>query len=149
MSVRPSPLLALPSYLAGQLARLARAPLQALLAEHGLVLPQYAILAALDEFGPSSQQALAWRLELDKSNVVKLLDGLERAGLAERGPSAADRRRHEVSITTAGRELVERAGAAAARRQDELLGVLSAQERAQLKALMRRVVDDHDERRHR
>src|SRR5690625_4247451 len=102
MSSRPEALLSLPSYLAGQLAKIGRASVKAALAPHDLALPQYAILTALDEFGPCSQQELAHRLELDKSNVVKLLDGLEERTLVERCPSPIDRRRHGVSITKSG-----------------------------------------------
>lgn len=145
MSVRPVALLTLPFYLAGQVAKFGRTPMKAALAPHGVVLPQYALLTALEEFGPCSQQELAQRLELDKSNVVKLLDELEEGGLVERSPSPADRRRHGVSITTGGRKLVREVNATAAGRQEELLAAtLSKTERDQLVWLLRRVVEDHD-----
>lgn len=145
MNARPKALLSLPSYLAGQMAKLGREPVKAALTPHGLVLPQYAILTSLDEFGPSSQQDLAHRLELDKSNVVKLLDGLGDSGLIERSPSPEDRRRHEVSITSDGHKIVQSVNDAVAQRQDELLATaLTKPEREQLLALLRRVIDEHD-----
>src|SRR5690625_6307489 len=107
MSSRPEALLSLPSYLAGQLAKIGRASVKAALAPHDLALPQYAILTALDEFGPCSQQELAHRLELDKSNVVKLLDGVEERTLVERSLSPFDRRRQGVSIMNVGRQGIQ------------------------------------------
>ena len=147
MSSRPEALLSLPSYLAGQLAKIGRASVKTALAPHDLALPQYAILTALDEFGPCSQQELAQRLELDKSNVVKLLDGLEEHALVERSPSPLDRRRHGVSITKAGRKTAQAIAVETDGRENDVLEALSEPERVQLLALMRRVIDDHDAKR--
>src|SRR5690625_1185469 len=128
MSSRPEALLSLPSYLAGQLAKIGRASVKAALAPHDLALPQYAILTALDEYGPCSQRELAHRLELDKSNVVKLLDGLEERTLVERSPSPIDRRRHGVSITNAGRKVTQTIALEPGGREGDEIGRASCRE---------------------
>ena len=57
----------------------------------GVRRDHYAILAALEEFGPVSQATLARRLGIDRSDVVAVLNDLERDGLALRAPDTHDR----------------------------------------------------------
>jgi DNA-binding MarR family transcriptional regulator len=52
---------------------------------------------------------LAGFLQLDKSSVTGLVDRAEDRGLVRRRPSPTDGRSVRVGITTAGRELVDRA----------------------------------------
>src|ERR1700754_2140285 len=66
-------------------------------------------LTVLRDQGESSQQDLASTLEIDRTNLVGLLNELEAQALIERRRSAADRRRHTVAITDAGRERLARA----------------------------------------
>jgi DNA-binding MarR family transcriptional regulator len=144
MSMRPSLLLALPSYLAGHVAKVVQRPLRELLATHGLTLPHYAVLAALADFGPTSQQDLARRLDLDKSHMVKFIDHLERHALVARAPWPADRRRYSISLTSAGAELIAEIDPIARQSQRELLHALSDDEQTQLIQLLERVVRSHD-----
>ncbi|QHI98607.1 MarR family transcriptional regulator [Xylophilus rhododendri] len=55
--------------------------------------------------GPMLQKELAQAMTLDSSSVVRLLDGLEAAGLAER-TVADDRRAKAIRPTAAGRAVV-------------------------------------------
>lgn len=143
MSTRPTPLLALPSYLAGHVAKIVRRPLREHLAAQDLQLPHYAVLAALSE-GADSQQDLARRLDIDKSHMVKFVDHLERRGLVARAPWPADRRRYRVSLTSAGKELFAEVDAIARRVEREVLHALSGREREQLVDLLGRVVESYD-----
>jgi MarR family transcriptional regulator for hemolysin len=52
--------------------------------------------------GEFTQIQLAEQCALDKTTMVVTLDGLERAGLAERRPSPTDRRARIVAVTEAG-----------------------------------------------
>ena len=54
---------------------------------------------------------LAEELLLTASGVTRLLEGLERAGLVERGECASDRRVTYAVLTPAGREKLEQASA--------------------------------------
>ena len=144
MSTRPPLLLALPSYVAGHVARIAQRPLRKRLAQAGLQLPHYAVLAALADFGPASQQDLATRLELHKSHMVTFIDHLQNLDLVERAPAPGDRRSYRISITPAGAELVAEIDAAAREAQRRALAPLTADEQDQLIDLLGRVVDAHD-----
>src|SRR3977135_3807537 len=61
-----------------------------------------AILAALLECGPVSQGRLAELLKIHRTIMVKVVDGLEEAGLVRRARDPADRRRYALAPTTDG-----------------------------------------------
>jgi DNA-binding MarR family transcriptional regulator len=101
---------------------------------------QYAALAVLADDRPGSQQELARVLGLVPGLVVGLLDDLEARGLVARRRSAEDRRRTVVELTDAGRELLARADALAARVQDDLLADAGPAEREALHGVVRAAV---------
>jgi DNA-binding MarR family transcriptional regulator len=143
-SRRPPSLLALPSYLASQLSKFGRRRLEVVLAEHDLVLIHHGVLAALADFGPQSQQHLADSLDFHKSHLVARIDHLERRGLITRTQNPADRRRNQIALTPAGRELVDSLRPVALESQRGFLEALSSAERETLIALLRRALDAND-----
>jgi DNA-binding MarR family transcriptional regulator len=72
--------------------------------------------------------------------MVKMIDELEAAGLAERRRRPSDRRAWEISITAKGRRTLERARGLAKQVEGEVLGGLPASERRQLVALLRKAL---------
>jgi DNA-binding MarR family transcriptional regulator len=106
----------------------------------GLRTRQYAVLAHIAEHGDSSQRRVAEALDLDPSTVVALVDDLERAGWAERKQNPQDRRTRLIGATPAGRRVLQTAAGVVGALQADLLGPLSAEERAVLLALLRRVI---------
>ena len=141
---RAPSLLAQPAYLAGQVSKYGRRELDRALGERGLALIQHAVLAALDDLGPLSQQQLADSLDFDKSHLVAQLDRLEERGLVKRMPDQTDRRRKQLLLTAAGKALVGELEPIARRSQKDLLDSLSADEQRTLISLLRRVVDAND-----
>jgi DNA-binding MarR family transcriptional regulator len=105
----------------------------------------YALLAALAEFGPSSQATLGRRCGIDRSDVVAAVNQLADAGQVVRSPDPADRRRNVITVTDEGLRQLERVADALATVQDALLAPLSDDERATLVRLLTRVLD-HAER---
>jgi DNA-binding MarR family transcriptional regulator len=144
MTGRPPSLLALPSYVSSQVARYAYRHLKNALAEDDLLLPQYGMLVALDDFGPLSQQQVAESLDMDKSHLVAKIDKLEQRGLLARQRDPVDRRRHRVVLTPQGKELVDRVRPIAEESQQRALGVLTAAEREVLSSLLVRVLAAND-----
>jgi len=145
--IRPPSLLALPSFLAGNVARIGYRLLLDAFAEHELRLAHAAVLAALFDFGPLAQYELADRLDIQRSHLVGHVDLLEQRGLVERERDPKDRRRQNVALTKSGRALWRRLGPVAKRSQAPLLDVLSETEREALLALLGRVLRAHDEAR--
>ena len=104
----------------------------------------YRLLAALAERGPSSQADLARSTGVDRSYVVATLNEMAAQGFVKRAPDASDRRRNIVSITAAGRRRLAALDEVLDGIQDRLLAPLSASERQQLIALLRRVLEHHE-----
>jgi MarR family transcriptional regulator for hemolysin len=98
------------------------------LAELGLSPRQYCVLNnAMQE--DLTQIRLAERSMLDKTTMVVTMDELEKAGLAERRPSPADRRARIVAVTEKGAEAMEAAGRIVEEMQHELLASLPDEDR--------------------
>ncbi len=73
----------------------------------GVTPPLLGALRFLEQ--PQTMGRMAELLLCDPSNVTGIVDALEERGLAERKPSAADRRVKVVELTAAGRRLRARA----------------------------------------
>lgn len=78
-------------------------------------------------------------LAIARSGSVLLADTLEAAGLIERRALPTDRRAWGLHLTRAGRSTLEAASAAVAEHEERMVSVLSADERAVLKNLLRKL----------
>jgi DNA-binding MarR family transcriptional regulator len=68
---------------------------------------QHRLLVLLATGGDQTVGALADQLEVNASNASRLCDRLQRLGLVARDRSSTDRRAVHVSLTAAGRDLLE------------------------------------------
>jgi len=109
----------------------------------GLHPYHHAVLAVLDEGSRETQGAIADALGYDRGQLVGLLDELEDRGLVERRRDPADRRRHIVRLTPAGKRALAKLRALARQLDDEFLASLDEDERAQLHALLLRLAQQH------
>jgi DNA-binding MarR family transcriptional regulator len=100
----------------------------------------FALLNVLGAREGAIQQQLSSDMAIDPSAMVKLINELESAGLAERRRRPGDRRAWEVAATAKGRRTLERARRLAMQVEDEVLGGLSAADRRQLLTLLRRAL---------
>ena len=91
--------------------------------------------------GPLRLSALADRLGISAPTASRAVDGLVDLGLMERRPDPDDRRAVQIDLTRPGRKRVEEKQALAASALEPAVGALSAQERAQLAALLTRLSD--------
>ena len=97
----------------------------------------FRLLAALDQYGPSSQAELGRHTGIDRSDVVAALNELVDGGLARRRADPADGRRNVVTITRRGSSTLERLDAALDGVQDALLEPLVAERAHDLRATAR------------
>ena len=109
-------------------------------AAEGLRGYHFRLLAALDQYGPSSQAELGRNTGIDRSDVVATLDQLVDGGLAVRAPDPTDGRRNVVTITRRGRSTLQRLDAAVDDVQTSLLEPLSPSERTTLVRLLGKLV---------
>src|SRR5260370_11223375 len=107
----------------------------------GISVKDYMALTTLDD-GGVPQQRLAESRHMDENNLVLLLNGLEASGSIARRRDPDDRRRHIVEITPHGKKVLERAERGMAKLEEELLAGLSASERATLKQLILRALQN-------
>ena len=101
---------------------------------------QWAVLARLAELGPLSQNHLGRMTSMDASTVKGVVDRLSRLGLVETAADPDDRRRLTVSLTEAGQRAFTDGVTTALKVSAETLGPLTAPERAQLMALLLKLV---------
>lgn len=98
------------SFLLDHTSHVLRTKIAAALAEVGMTARMHCVLVkALEE--ERTQIQIAELGDMDKTTMVVTVDALEKAGLAERRPSATDRRARIIAVTAAGAEMVEKSQA--------------------------------------
>jgi len=107
----------------------------------GMRLKMFLALGYVRDRGSVSQQELETGLLMDANSVVLLLNEAEAAGLSVRRRDPADRRRHMVELTDAGKLAVERAEKAREGIEDEVLSDLGVEELKELRKLLKRVLE--------
>lgn len=106
----------------------------------GLTTTTFAVLNVLGAREGTIQQQLSTDMGIDPSAMVKLINELEAAGLAERRRRPNDRRAWGVTITPKGRDTLQQAKQLASDVEGEILGGLTATDRRRLLALLRRAL---------
>jgi MarR family transcriptional regulator, transcriptional regulator for hemolysin len=100
----------------------------AALEELGISLRGHSVLATATT-GEYTQSDIARLVGLDKTTMVVTMDELEAAGLAERRPSATDRRARVIAVTESGEQKVREAEDVLDRVRNDVLNALPADER--------------------
>ena len=95
-----------------------------------LTFNQYQALRLIQEMGTCAVKDLADRLKIAASTTSQLVDRLVRAGLLHRTHSAHDRRRLVVTVSTAGKRIMDRRTASLLASYETILGYLSDRDQA-------------------
>lgn len=135
----PPSVLDLHAYLLTAIGKAARRRLTDRLTARGLRLWHLTVMALLGDLGPQMKTALAARLDMNASDLVKIVNDLDRAGHVDCVRDTADRRRVVVALTAEGRTALAELSADIASADDDILAPLSPAERDQLGSLLRRV----------
>jgi len=77
-------------------------------ARHGLTLAEFAVLEALHHKGRMLLNEVQRRILVSSGGITYLVDRLQTKGLVERQPCTEDRRASWATLTSAGKELIER-----------------------------------------
>ncbi len=110
----------------------------------GMRMKAFVSLNFLRDHSGTTQQALQDLIGIDANNCVLMLNEVEALGFARRVRDPRDRRRHIVEITPEGREALKNAERGMESVEHELFGTLSETERATLRKLLARVLEDDD-----
>src|SRR5580704_9857814 len=101
---------------------------------------QWAAIAKLKEIGPSSQNLLGRLTAMDAATIKGVIDRLTKRGFTRTKSDPADGRRLLVALTERGAALYDRARPIAARITEQTLRSLNEGERAELLALLTRLM---------
>jgi len=126
-----------------RLSRLFERDLARVFAQYDINGGEFDVLATLRRVGGEqelSASGLASRCMLSSAAMTNRLDRLERTGLVRRRADSADGRVVRISLTDTGRRLIEDALPLHAKNQEEMLSMLSADERGNLARLLARVL---------
>lgn len=140
MNEAPARLRCKPSWLINRASARAHRLIKETMAAAGGHAYHFAILAALDEFGPDSQVQIGQRCGIDQSDMHTMLNELVEQGHVARAPDPSDRRRNLVTLTAAGRRRLEDLDATLTGVQHDILDALSATERDTLTGLLTRIL---------
>jgi DNA-binding MarR family transcriptional regulator len=107
---------------------------------------EYGVLELLGEGAQETQAAIADGLGVDRSQLVHVLDTLEKDGLIERKRDPHDRRRHAVSITADGKRQLLKLRSAVRELEESILEPLDEKTRIALHEALFRVASTLDPR---
>jgi DNA-binding MarR family transcriptional regulator len=107
----------------------------------GMRIKEFATLATLRDHSPMPQQELSEMLCIDANNLVLLLNELESKEFALRRRDPTDRRRHLVEITEEGLRAFDNAEKGIESVEDDVLALLTREQRVELQELLARALD--------
>lgn len=111
------------------------------LKKHGLLVPEWRVLATLSDGDGMTLGELAARALSHQPTMTKTIDRMERTGLVTRRKSDPDRRQVRIYITADGRKRVKDALVAAKQHEAEVLSDYGADEARRLKAMLQTLID--------
>jgi DNA-binding MarR family transcriptional regulator len=141
MENAPTRLRGKPSWLITKISAHAHRKLAEALAPAGGRGFEFALLAALEEFGPASQIALGQRCGIDRRDTHAIVADLVTSGYATREADPADVRRNLITVTPDGRRRLAELDRLVDQVQAGLTAALDDAERDQLVTLLSRVLD--------
>jgi DNA-binding MarR family transcriptional regulator len=140
----PPELMASTGYLLARVGAESRRMWARMLAEHELTPHHLGMLTVLNQAGAISQQQLSRAVGVDPRNAVPVIDVLQQRHLVERQPDPADRRRHAVALTPAGRAVIDELRRAGEQVEQQLLDCLTPAERAAQHRTLRKLLTTLD-----
>ena len=111
------------------------------MAEVGLRPVQFAVLTVLGHNPGVTQSDVSEALNIQRANFVAVIDDLERRGLAKRTSSITDRRSNSLTLTAAGRRVLDRATELQSVQELRIARRLGPGGREQLLRLLGRLID--------
>ncbi|AXT70482.1 MarR family winged helix-turn-helix transcriptional regulator [Vibrio natriegens] len=135
-----------PMFVCGVMQRMYRNRAQAELSRQSLVtLEMASALAAIEEFQPMSQQALANAVICERSVAKRMVDNLQKRGLVQVSKCESNRRIKMLSLTTDGQQTLQKVHEIMTNLQRDFFSCLSESETSEFVRLIRKVtLANHD-----
>ncbi|MCA1909259.1 MAG: MarR family transcriptional regulator [Magnetospirillum sp.] len=106
-----------------------------------LTPPEWRAMAVLAGFQPLSANAISQRTTMDKVRVTRAVARMIDSGLVSRQEDETDRRYVSLTLTAKGMAVYQQILPLVQAREAEILSVLSADERAALDSILRKLTD--------
>ncbi len=100
---------------------------------------QFSVLTVIGANPGIKQSAISQALDIQRANLVALVNGLERRGWVQRAAIAGDRRAQGLRLTGKGRAALGRLKALAARHERRVTRTISTREKRDLMRLLGRI----------
>ena len=110
----------------------------------GLKIPEWRVMSVLGTRGASTQRHLVEATLMDKVTVNRAVKNLVDRDLLERSPNSADGRSHHLLLSSVGRDLYGKILPAAQAMDKKIMAVLSADEKAELSAMLAKIKKSAD-----
>ncbi|CAO1654443.1 MarR family winged helix-turn-helix transcriptional regulator [Parasphingorhabdus sp. NYA22] len=110
----------------------------------GLKIPEWRVMSVLGTRGASTQRHLVEATLMDKVTVNRAVKTLVDRALLDRSPNTADGRSHHLLLSNTGRDLYGKILPAAQAMDKKIMSVLSAEEKAELSAMLARIKESAD-----
>ncbi|SDJ02320.1 MarR family winged helix-turn-helix transcriptional regulator [Nonomuraea jiangxiensis] len=126
------------------LTRAVEAQVEGVLGRHGLGRGEFDVLAALRRSGPPytlTPSELSATLMMSRAGMTSRLDRLEAVGLVERSLDPADRRSFRVTLTDAGRAIIDATLTDHAATLKRLTSGLASEDIATMTRILRTMLD--------
>ncbi|OCH71417.1 transcriptional regulator [Vibrio diabolicus] len=136
-----------PMFVCGVMQRMYRNRAQAELSRQNLMtLEMASALAALEEFQPMSQQALADAVRTERSVAKRMVDNLEKRGFVQVSKSKSNQRLKMLSMTKEGTNALKQVHQIMTNLQKEFFACLSESEASEFFRLVRKLTfANHDQ----
>lgn len=138
-TLRDSDLSQEPVFLMARASSLGSATANRALVDLGIKVRHYSVLSLVCGATSPTQRELSHHLVLDPSQIVLIVDALEKQGLVQRRTDPKDRRSKIIVPTDQGTDLYRRAKAAVEVSTDRSLESLSPDERGTLLTLLQKI----------
>ncbi len=136
----PTALLESPSFQLERVRRRVRDMVEAALGAKGTSQREYWVLTCLVESTAASQSTLSETLAIDASDMVRLIDALEKHGWAKRERDPRDRRRQIVACTKKGTKAHKELSHLVTAAEDEALDASTNKQLKHLRKLAQSII---------
>lgn len=107
--------------------------------QYKLSTTQFAVLEVLLHLGSLSQKVIGKKLLRSSGNIVKVIDNLERDGLALRKPDLKDRRAYKIVLTKKGEQIIKKIFPNHVKNIVETFSILNKEEQVELSRLCKKL----------
>lgn len=138
----PAALVSSPSFQVERVRRRTRDEVESVLGKNDTTMREYWVLTCIVEKNAASQSHLSEVLAIDASDMVRLIDSLEKKGWASRERDPADRRRQIVASTKDGSKVQSKLSKLVAEAEDRALDASTTKQLKHLRKLTKAILQE-------